>query len=170
MSDSWILLHLEEECWGMKRWWRRKGRKNMRGAGCMWIPCVWWARQNEHMRGENTELHPILPPASLCYHRPSLCVCGCVSERNNAVPQSPSTIVVVGGWKGCLKRGGLGGIQARVAFFLPTVCGKTLWGTQTRHSFTHRHYTTPAAPRQCRRVRREGWGRVNRGTFQTEGG
>jgi len=25
------------------------------------------------------------------------------------------------------------------------MCGKTLRGRQTRHSFTHRHYTTPAA-------------------------
>lgn len=38
--------------------------------------------------GMNTESHPVLPPLSLCCHHGSLCFCGCVSERNNAVPQS----------------------------------------------------------------------------------
>lgn len=161
--QSVILLHFKEACWGLKRWWQKE-------VEYMWIPCAWRVRQNKHMRGENTESHPILPPASLCYHRPSLCVCGCVSERNNAVLQSPSTIVVVG-VKRVLEKSRAGWYSGLCGLLLPTVCGKTFWGTQTRHSFTHRlHYTRPAAQRQCRRVRREGWRIMNRETFQTEYG
>lgn len=43
--------------------------------------------------------------------------------------------------------------------FLQTVCGKTLWGTQTHNSFVLRHYNTPAAERRHRWLgKRVGWG------------
>lgn len=87
------------------------------------------------MRGENTESHPA-PPPSLCSHHRSLCVGGCVSERNNTIPQSPSAIVVKG-VKGVLEKRRAGWYSGPGGLFLPTVCGKTLWGTQTRHAFTH---------------------------------
>lgn len=61
--------------------------------------------------------------------------------------------------------------------FPQTVCGKTLWGTQTHHSFVLRHYNTPAAEGRHRRLEKRGvgwevggWDRLNRGTFQNEEG
>lgn len=117
---------------------------------------------------EKTQNHTLSSPPSLCYHQPSLCVCGCVSERNNAIPQSPGTIVMEGVKRGAWKEEGW--MVFRPVWLFPpapTMCGKTLWVTETRHSFTHRHYYTPAAQTQCRRARRVGWKRLNRRTFQT---
>lgn len=93
---------------------------------------------------------------------PPLCLCGCVRETNNAVPQRPSAIVVWG-VKGALgKEEGRGEFGFRVAFPSWTVCGKTSQGPQTRHSFTPRHYI------KAGQTLRTGGRRTHRGTFQTE--
>lgn len=86
---------------------------------------------------EKTQNHTLSSPPSLCYHQPSLCVCGCVSERNNAIPQSPGTIVMEGVKRGAWKEEGW--MVFRPVWLFPpapTMCGKTLWVTETRHSFT----------------------------------
>ena len=130
----------------------------------MWILCAWWVHQNKHMGGENAESHPVLPPSVFVITIPLCALVGVWVERNNAVLQSPSTMVAEGVKRGAWKEEGLGGIQARVAFFLPTVCGKTLWGTQTRHSFTHRHYNTPAKHRR----NADAWGGRGEGGWTEE--
>lgn len=97
--------------------------------------------------GEKTQNHVLPPPTSLCYYHPFLCVLGWVNERNNVVLLRPSTIDVVG-VKRVREKRRVGWDSGLCGPFLPALCGKTLWGTQTRHSFTHRHYITPAAQRQ----------------------
>lgn len=44
----------------------------------------------------------------------ALCVCGCAGDRNNGVPQSPSTTLEVGG--GSSGQEGQGSIQADTAY------------------------------------------------------
>lgn len=52
--------------------------------------------------------------------------------------------------------------------FLQTVCGKTLWGTQTHHSLVLRHYNMPAAEGRHRRLGKKGGGVEGWRVGQTE--
>lgn len=125
---------------------------------------IWQERKPEN--------HTQYPPPRPLFSTPSLCVCGCVSEDKQCCPTEPEYYRHGGSKKGGAWKERAGVVFRPYSLLLLNVCGKTLWGAQTRHSFTHGHYTTPGAQRPCRlhRVRREGWGRLNRGTFQTEEG
>lgn len=107
------------------------------------------------MRVENTELqHPVfvlLPPVSLS---------GCVRETNNAVPQSPSTIVVRG-VKGALEKRRAGWYSDSVWPFRPEQC-------VGRPRGAHRHAIPSPLDLISEQTLRTGGRRTHRATFQTE--
>lgn len=147
----------------------KEGRKAQKRFNCIWIPCARWVRLNKHMRGENTDSHPVLPPKSLL--SPSLFVRLWVCEwEKQCCPAEPEHHSGGGGGERVLEKRRAEWHSGPCGLFLPTVCGKTLWGTQTRHSFTHRHYVTPAAQRRCRRCEEGGVKQTEQRNFSGWGG
>lgn len=84
--------HLHSLKMNIREVMNREGKNRIVRKQVSYVSHVWWIWRNKHMRGENTESHPVLPQA--LYSRLSLCVSGCVRERNNAVLQSLSFIMV----------------------------------------------------------------------------
>lgn len=121
---SVILLHSEEECWGMRRWWLKE--EEQEESQFMWIPCAVSKNVQEE---ENIESHPILPPVFVITN--SLCAVLGVWVGKQCFPAESQRYSSGGSEKGALKRGGLGGIQARVAFSFKQCVG--------RPSGAHRH-------------------------------
>lgn len=92
----------------------------------------------------------------------ALCVCGCAGDRNNGVPQSPSTTL---GWGG-------GGVvwneKGRVAFKpIRLIPPNRVWEGTHRHAIPS---PTDAIILGAHMGRRGGRSRLNRGTFQAKGG
>lgn len=82
----------------------------------MWIPCACRVRQNKHMEGRKHRITPCPPPPKSLLS-PALFVCLWVCEwEKQCYPTEPGHYSNGGSEKGCLKRGGLDGIQACVAF------------------------------------------------------
>lgn len=119
-------------------------------------------------KGRKHRITPSPPPKSLL--SPSLFVRSWVCEREKqccpAEPEHHSD----GGGERVLEKRRAEWHSGPCGLFLPTVCGKTLWGTQTRHSFTHRHYVTPAAQRRCRRREEGGVKQTEQKNFSDWGG
>lgn len=119
-------------------------------------------------KGRKHRITPSPPPKSLL--SPSLFVRSWVCEREKqccpAEPEHHSD----GGGERVLEKRRAEWHSGPCGLFLPTLCGKTLWGTQTRHSFTHRHYVTPAAQRRCRRCEEGGVKQTEQRNFSDWGG
>lgn len=127
------------------RWKRR--------SSCMWILCAWWVHQNKHNEGgEPNKNHTRSSPQVFVVIRP-LCVFVCERERETLLSCKARALQCWCGWKGCLKRGGLGGIQACVSFSFKQCVG--------RPSVAHRHAIpspTDNIIHQPHRGNADGWG------------
>lgn len=94
----------------------------------------------------------------------ALCVCGCAGDRNNGVPQSPSTTL---GW-GVGGGGVVWNEKGRVAFKpIRLIPPNRVWEGTHRHAIPS---PTDAIILGAHMGRRGGRSRLNRGTFQAKGG
>lgn len=113
------------------------------------------------LEGENTDTPGATP--SLCSHHHSFERSWVWKWEKQCCPAEPSHYSG-GGWKGCLKRRGSGGIQS---------CVGCVWEDPLGHfdtPFLHSQTLYDTSRTEAMQTGEEGWRRLNRGTFQTEEG
>lgn len=100
-------------CYANKMTWT-----NFNALQCLWIPCVSNLSKQAYARGK----HRITPPS--LFTSP-LCASVGVWGRQTMLSRRARALKWCKEWNGCLKRGGLGGIQISCGLSRATVCGKT---------------------------------------------
>lgn len=125
---------------------------NFNAVQCLWISCVTNLSEQAYESGKQRITAP-----SLCTPPPFVPQWVCEGDKQ-CCPVESEHYSGARSEKGAWKEEGWVVFRFRVAFPSWAVCGKTLQGPQTRHSFTPRHYDRAGEQRQSRRWGQGGGG------------